>query len=60
MANDDLVFVIHTAITQFGCISIDDFVEFVFWLEAHTETAEIARNKFLVKVGREIQFVQIK
>ena len=54
MAGDDLVDVIHTVITQFGCISIDDFVEFVFWLEAHTEKAEIARNKFVVKVGKEI------
>ena len=37
MAGDDLVDVIHTTITQFGCIFIVDFVEFVFWWEAHTE-----------------------
>ena len=44
MAGDDLVDVIHTAITQFDCILIDDFVEFVFWWEAHTEKAEEFRS----------------
>ena len=31
MAGDDFVDAIHTAITEFNCIFIDDFVEFVFW-----------------------------
>ena len=47
MAGDDLVDVIHTAITQFDCILIGDFVEFVFWCEAHTEDTE----EFLSYVG---------
>ena len=40
VAGDDLVDVIHTTITQFDCIFIGDFVEFVFWCEAHTEDTE--------------------
>ena len=47
MAGDDLEDVIHTAIAQFHCIFIDDFVEFVFWWEAHTKEAE----EFLSYVG---------
>ena len=37
MSGDDLVDVIHAAVTQFDCIFIDDFVEFVFWWKPHTE-----------------------
>ena len=37
VASDDLMDVIHKAITQFDCILIDDFVEFVFSCGAHTE-----------------------
>ena len=47
VAGDDLEDVIHTAIAQFHCIFIDDFVEFVFWWEAHTKEAE----EFLSYVG---------
>ena len=50
MAGDDLGDVIHTAITQFDCIFIDAFVEFVFWWEAHTKEAE----EFLSYVGSNV------
>ena len=36
MAGDYLMNVVHTAITQFDCIFVDDFIEFVFWWEART------------------------
>ena len=50
MAGDYLMDVVHAAITQFDCIFIDDFIEFVFWWEAHTEEAE----EFLSYVGDDI------
>ena len=40
VAGADLVDVTHTAITQFDCIFIDDFIEFIFLWEAHIEEAE--------------------
>ena len=50
MAGDYLVNVTHTAITQFDCIFIDEFIEFVVWWEAPIEEAE----EFLSYLGDDV------